>query len=134
MNIEIKGLDKELLTFILAAGQDTHPNEFSAVLRLVDGVVSELMPLPGTLSGKSSSLLQLHMLPIDRSVVGVVHSHPSPNFYPSEADKRLFAKFGYIHIICAYPYKKHCWGAFDNKGVRVELPVLDLSKEKKYYF
>jgi len=130
----IKGIDRELLELIFAASRDTHPREFSSVLRMVDDVISEILPLPGTLAGKSSSLLHLHMLPIDRSVVGVVHSHPSPNFYPSDADKHLFSKFGFIHIICAYPYNIHSWGAYDNKGERVRLPVIEAEKEEKYYF
>ena len=134
MQRNLKGIDSELMEFILEASRSTHPKEFSAVLRVEKGLITEILPLPGTLSGNSSSILQLHMLPIDRSVAGVVHSHPSPNFNPSEADKRLFSKFGYIHIICAYPYTMRSWAAYNSWGERVALEVVKVEKEEKYYF
>lgn len=131
---KIKGIDKTLLHLIFEASRSTHPKEFSAVLRQENGIISEILPLPGTLSGMRSSILKLHMLPIDSSIVGIVHSHPSPNFRPSEADIHLFAKFGFIHIICAYPYNMRSWAAYNYLGEEIQLPVLEIKKKEKYYF
>ncbi len=131
---KIRGIDRELFTLIFEASKDVFPKEFAAVLRAEKDIISEILPLPGTLAGPTSSTLQLHMLPIDRSVVGVVHSHPTPNCHPSDADRRLFSKFGFIHIICGYPYNMRSWAAYNHLGDEIELPVLVVEEKETYYF
>ncbi len=121
----IKGIRKETLSTILEASKSTHPKEFAAILRAVEKVITEILLLPGTLSGESSALFKLHMLPIDFSVVGTAHSHPSPNFHPSGADLALFQRFGFLHIIAAYPYNENSWAAWDFYGNRIWLEVVD---------
>ena len=82
------------------------------------------MPLPGTVSGDVHAVFQLHMLPIDFSVVGTVHSHPSGNYRPSEADLHLFSKFGRIHIIVGSPYTPATWQAYNHDGTPLTLDVV----------
>jgi proteasome lid subunit RPN8/RPN11 len=43
------------------------------------------------------------MLPIDFSIVGTMHSHPSGALRPSTTDLNHF--YGKIMIITAYPYR-----------------------------
>ena len=106
------------------AAVQTYPNEFVAALRAEKGVIRELLMLPGTVSGENSGIIQLHMLPIDFSVVGTVHSHPGPSNRPSDADVHLFGNFGSTHIITCLPYDMRSWRAYDYKGEPVELEVL----------
>ncbi|MCK4366315.1 MAG: Mov34/MPN/PAD-1 family protein [Thermoplasmata archaeon] len=120
-----RAIKRETIEMILEASRDIHPNEFGAILRAEEGVITEIMLLPGTLSGSRSAIFQLHMLPIDFTVVGTVHSHPSGSISPSEADIALFQKFGYIHIITGVPFDKDSWRAFDLYGEPVDLEVID---------
>ncbi len=120
-----RAIRRETLEMILAASRDTYPNEFAAVLRADEGVVTEIMPLPGTRFGEDSALLTLHMLPVDFSVVGSVHSHPSGVPEPSGADLDLFNYFGYLHIIVGAPYTMDSWRAWDHNGEPYPLEVVD---------
>ena len=118
-----RGIDQEVLELILHASRSSHPNEFAGVLRAKEGVISEVVFLPGTLSSKESAVMRLHMMPIDLTACGTVHSHPSPSPEPSEADLALFRKFGDVHIIVAFPYDEDSWRAYDHLGNRVTLEV-----------
>lgn len=114
---------KSVIDLICASAQSQHPNEFGAMLRAEKGIVSELVLLPGTVSGRSHAIFQFHMLPIDFSVRGTVHSHPGGDPRPSDADLELFRKHGTLHVIIAEPYTPRTWRAYDGRGdpVRVEV-------------
>ena len=118
-------LKRELLDFLLEAAKSSHPKEFAGVLRKRGDVIEEVLLLPGTASSDESALLKLHMLPIDPNVVGTVHSHPSPNPVPSSTDLQFFDRFGTIHIIIAYPYTLESWAAYNYRGERVDLEVVE---------
>ncbi len=121
----ISHIDRETLKFILGASRSSHPNEFAGVLRAAGDVVKEVLILPGTLSSDESAVLRLRMLPIDPSACGTVHSHPSTSASPSGEDLAMFAKFGYIHIIAAFPYDERSWKAYNHRGEEVILEVVD---------
>jgi proteasome lid subunit RPN8/RPN11 len=116
-------IDGGLLDAINEAAVQTYPNEFVAALRAEKGVINELLMLPGTISGERSGILQLHMLPIDFSVVGSVHSHPGHSARPSDADLSLFSHFGSVHIITCLPFDRTSWRAYNLRGERIELKV-----------
>src|SRR5207247_3138598 len=109
------------LRMILAASRDIYPREFGAILRAEEGVITELLLIPGTVSGNRHAIFQIHMIPTDFAVVGTVHSHPSGVYEPSDEDRALFNKFGGIHIITGYPFSETTWAAWTNKGVRIGL-------------
>lgn len=121
---KIRAIRRKTLQMILAASRETYPKEFAAILRAEEGVITELLLLPGTISGDVHAVFQLHMLPIDLSVAGTIHSHPSGNYQPSDADLRLFGHFGRVHIIVGYPYTEGTWGAYDHDGGPRELEVV----------
>jgi proteasome lid subunit RPN8/RPN11 len=125
----IRGIDKGALDLILHACRSNHPNEFAGVLRASGNVISEVLFLPGTLSSERSAVMRLHMMPIDPSACGTVHSHPSPSFEPSGADLALFRRFGDVHIIVASPYDERSWRAYNHQGNEVPLEV----KESKTF-
>ncbi len=112
------------LRMILEASRDMFPREFGAILRAEEGTIRELLLVPGTVSGKTHAIFQLHMLPPDFAVVGTVHSHPSGVFEPSDEDLALFNKFGGLHIIAGYPYGDDTWAAWTNKGERMTLRIV----------
>ena len=121
---KVTGIRRKTLQMILAASKDVFPKEFAAVLRAEEGVITELLLLPGTISGDVHAIFQLHMLPIDFSAVGTIHSHPSGNYSPSQADLELFSHFGRIHIIAGMPFIETTWQAYDHYGRPVKLEVL----------
>ncbi len=121
----IKGIRHETLDTILEASKSSYPKEFAAVLRAENKEISEILLVPGTLSGEQSAIFRLHMLPVDFTVVGTAHSHPTRNYYPSGADLNLFGRFGFIHIIAAYPYDQNSWAAWDIQGNEIELKVIE---------
>lgn len=121
---KIEGITKRTLNMIFECAKDAHPREFAAGMRHIDGVISELILVPGTISGNRSALLRLSNLPIDYSLVGIVHSHPSPNVSPSPQDINMFGRYGRVHIIVGWPYHEKSWKAYDWNGEEIELEVL----------
>jgi proteasome lid subunit RPN8/RPN11 len=115
-------LKRELLQFLLKAARSAHPREFAGVLRRRGDVIEEVLLVP-TQSSERSALLSIHMLPIDPSVIGTVHSHPEPPPLPSEEDLFFFDRFGAVHLIIAYPYTEDSWAAFNHRGERIELEI-----------
>jgi proteasome lid subunit RPN8/RPN11 len=120
----IHSIDREVIEMVNESARANHPNEFLAVLRAEAGVITEILLLPGTLSGRTSGILSLHMLPIDLSVVGTVHSHPSRSNHPSGADLDLFRRWGRVHIITCFPYDMESWRAYDIRGEEMTLKVI----------
>jgi len=122
--VEIRIIKKKALQMILESAKSSYPNEFGALLRAEEGEISELILLPGTISGNSQAIFQLYMRPIDFSIVGSAHSHPSGNYSPSEADLDFFRRTGSVHVIVGYPYTMRTWAAYNVLGERIELEVL----------
>ncbi|MFO7793138.1 MAG: Mov34/MPN/PAD-1 family protein [Candidatus Saliniplasma sp.] len=122
---EIRGITKRTLKMIMESAKDSYPNEFAAGMREIEGVISELILVPGTVSGQTSALLRLRRLPVDYSIIGVVHSHPSRNVSPSGKDLMMFGKYGRVHIIAGFPFDMDSWQAYDYNGKKVDLEVLD---------
>ncbi len=120
----VEAITRKTLRMILEASRDIYPREFGAILRAEQGVITELLLIPGTVSGNRHAIFQLHMIPTDFAVVGTVHSHPSGVYEPSDEDRALFNKFGGIHIITGYPYSEGTWAAWTNKGQRIGLKVV----------
>jgi proteasome lid subunit RPN8/RPN11 len=120
-------IEKKCLNLIFESAKSTYPNEFGGFLRVDDfekNIISEIIILPGTISGNSHTIFKLHMMPIDFSIVGTVHSHPSYSFNPSPTDLQLFQKHGKIHIIVAYPYNYKTFQSYDSYGNVIKLEIV----------
>jgi proteasome lid subunit RPN8/RPN11 len=121
-------ITRKCLELIFESSKSNYPKEFGALLRVdrVDkNTIIEVVLLPGTISGDSHAIFYLHMLPIDYSVVGTVHSHPSSIARPSDADLDLFSHFGKIHIIVGVSaYGDVSWQAYDYAGRGIVIEVI----------
>lgn len=121
----IHSIRRRTLRMILEASKSQDPEEFGALLRAEKGVIYELILLPGTISGHRHAIFQFHNLPIDFTVVGTVHSHPSGVCLPSDADLDLFRRYGWVHIITCSPFDRSSWSVFDGRGEPRKLKVVD---------
>lgn len=104
---------------ILSCARIAHPNEGILLLRgrtSKDRIVIEDLVIPPLAThGKGFASFPLFALPIDFSIVGVVHSHPSGALKPSIHDLNKF--YGRVMVIVAYPYESESDVAvFDGKG------------------
>lgn len=120
-------IEKQCLNLIFESAKSTYPNEFGGFLRVDEkhkNTISEIIILPGTISGDNHTIFKLHMMPIDFNIVGTVHSHPSSSYYPSEADFHLFQKHGKVHLIVAYPYNNETFQPYNNIGKKINIEII----------
>jgi len=96
----------ELLQTIFKSAHRLHPKEAIFLLRgkktknLIK--VSELVVPPLATYGQGFANVPVYMLPMDFSIVGTVHSHPSGNLAPSTWDLNHF--LGIILMIVGFPF------------------------------
>ncbi len=84
--------------------------------------LTELILPPLATYGHGFSGFGLHMLPMDFSLVGTMHSHPSGSLTPSSADVNHF--FGRILMIVGYPYANRTNAiAYDKDGKKLLLEI-----------
>ena len=99
-------IPSELLETILEGARQFYPRESFLILRgkkSKDVIrVSDLVVAPSAVHGRGFASYSAHMLPMDFSVVGTVHSHPSGNIRPSYVD--LNHMIGRILMIVGYPF------------------------------
>lgn len=99
-------MSKEVLDAIFEGARRLYPKETVMLLRgkkKKDAVqITDLLVPPLATYGYGFANLPLHMLPMDFSIMGMVHSHPSGNLTASDVDFNHF--FGRIMMIVGYPY------------------------------
>jgi proteasome lid subunit RPN8/RPN11 len=120
-------ITKECFSMISESAKSMYPKEFGGLLRCDDeqrDTITEIVLLPGTIAGESHAIFRMHMKPFDLSIVGTVHSHPSRSFFPSEADKQLFRKYGKVHIIIGSPYTINSWQGYDQNGEPIAVHII----------
>ena len=114
------------LQFLLEASRNIHPNEFIGLLRGEDDTIREVIVLPASRYGEGFSSVRWMTVPIDKSIVGSVHSHPSGGGRPSRMDLVYFRKTGRIHLIASHPYEDLSnVSCFDRSGSPVDLFLFD---------
>ena len=97
---------EELLQAVFEGARRLYPREIVLLLRgekkksMVK--ISEVVVPPLATYGSGFANIPLHMLPMDFSIVGTVHSHPSGNLTPSNAD--LNHVFGVVLMIVGFPF------------------------------
>jgi len=122
----VYAIDVELLDDICDSAKACYPQEFLCMLRADDGVINEMVLLPGTVNGDTHSFLNLWMAPLDFSMVGSIHSHPGYSNEPSDADIDFFGHYGGVHMIICQPYDRTSWRAYDSRGTVIPLKIVTL--------
>ena len=130
MKKKIKGIARDALEFILEVSASSHPKEFAGMLYETDQIITDV-DVPINQSSNGTTVMDLFTIPVSTHIVGSVHSHPSGELQPSDADIRLFIeKGGDYHIIVAYPYEITSWVCYDRVGNLRQLDVLDVEIEE----
>jgi len=119
-------IDDELLQTILEGARHLYPRETIVLLRgrkKKDTIsITELVIPPLADYGQGFSQIRLQMLPIDFSIVGTAHSHPSGNVSPSPADLNHYV--GHILMIAGFPFKgQENVAVYDRRGEKLKLEV-----------
>jgi proteasome lid subunit RPN8/RPN11 len=100
-------IKRTVIESILDYAKACYPKEGILLLRgktRKDRIIVEEVEIPPlSVRGLGFSNFPLYMLPIDFSIVGTMHSHPSGALRPSAADMNHF--YGRIMIIAASPYR-----------------------------
>ena len=117
-------IKRDVIKFALEIAKESYPYEFVALLTGKKGVIEELIFLPFQ-SSEDSAIIHMDMLPLGYKIYGTVHSHPSPNYMPSEQDLVMFMKYGVVHIIVYYPFNENCWKCYDRHGNEISIDIID---------
>ena len=128
----IVSIPSELLETILEGARQLYPRESFLLLRgkkSKDVIrVSDLVVAPFAVHGRGFASYSAHMLPMDFSVVGTVHSHPSGNIRPSYVD--LNHMMGRILMIVGYPFlDKRNVAVYGSDGETLALNVNAIEKD-----
>ncbi|HEX9862152.1 MAG TPA: Mov34/MPN/PAD-1 family protein, partial [Candidatus Bathyarchaeia archaeon] len=84
--------------------------------------VEELVVPPLATYGHGFANIPLHMLPMDFSIVGTVHSHPSGSLTPSDVDFNHF--FGRILMIVGVPFAdERNVAVYNSHGEKLSLQI-----------
>lgn len=116
----------ELLETIFEGAKQLYPRETILLLRGKKSsdviLVEELVVPPLAIYGDGFANIPLHMLPMDFSIVGTVHSHPSGNLAPSDVDFNHF--FGRILMIVGFPFAGvQNVAVYNSQGERLRLQI-----------
>lgn len=118
---------------ILTYARMFHPREGILLLRGKKEkhriLITDVQIPPLANHGYAFSAFPMHMLPIDFSIMGTAHSHPSGVLKPSRADLNNF--YGKIMVITAYPYRsKKDIAVFDKSGARIDYETVRINQEE----
>ena len=124
----IVSMSAELLDSIFEGAVRLYPKETFLLLRGKKSKnevrVSDLVVPPLAVYGYGFAHLPFHMLPMDFSIVGTVHSHPSGNINPSNVDINHF--FGRVLMIVGFPFaSEENVAVYDSKGEKLQFQVTD---------
>jgi proteasome lid subunit RPN8/RPN11 len=119
-------ISQDLLQTIFEGAKHLYPKETILMLRgkkkkdIVE--ITELLVPPLATYGPGFAHIPIYMLPMDFSIVGTAHSHPSGNISPSHADMNHF--FGPILMIVGYPFTdERNVAVYNRNGERLTLRV-----------
>jgi proteasome lid subunit RPN8/RPN11 len=119
-------ISQELLQTVFEGAKRVYPRETIFLLRgekKKDVItVTELLIPPLANYGRGFANVRLHMLPMDFSIIGTVHSHPSGNINPSYTD--LNHSIGSVLIIAGFPFvDERNVAVYNRKGEKLALLV-----------
>jgi proteasome lid subunit RPN8/RPN11 len=112
---------------MLSYAMDAYPKEAILLLRGRSGKdgfwITEVVIPPLATHGRGFSGFSNIMLPMDLTVMGVSHSHPSGVLEPSTHDLNHF--YGKIMVIVAYPFRSYeDIGVFNRNGDKLSHEIV----------
>lgn len=121
-------ITRQVADGIITFAKARHPNEMVLVLQGKSSsekiTVEGLIIPPFASSGPFYSGFPIHDLPFDSSYVGSAHSHPGGSNKPSLEDlNRGF--YSSVSIIISHPYEDETIAAYNRKGEKLELKIVD---------
>ncbi len=126
--------EKSVADSILSYSLDAYPREGILLLRGKadkNGIlINDIVIPPLATHGRGFSSFSNIMLPMDLSLMGISHSHPSGALRPSVHDLNHF--YGKIMVIAAYPFQSYDHIAvFNSRGERLYHEIVpDSSSER----
>lgn len=122
--IEKAIINGEALKVFLNFCKSFHPRENVMLIRgrIKNRIaeVKEFLIPPFSNYGEGFSSFPLFTLPLDFSIIGVAHSHPSGEATPSLEDLNHF--YGKIMIIAGYPYDEVC--VYNSKAKKIPFEII----------
>jgi proteasome lid subunit RPN8/RPN11 len=119
-------LPQDILETIYSGARKLYPRESFLLLRgkkrknIIS--ITDLVLAPFAVHNEESAHFNPYMLPVDFSLIGTVHSHPSGNISPSNVDLNYF--FGRILMIVGYPFESEsCIAVYDSNGNKIKLEI-----------
>ena len=121
-------IKRDCLKTILTIAKAAHPRETLLLLRgtVKSGValIYEALLPPVLYTTSNCIAINPYRLPIDFTIIGVAHSHPSGSLRPSTRD--LHSKYKLFLMIVRYPYESEMdVAAYTYDGKRLKLRVVD---------
>ena len=114
-----------MLEEMLAFAKERHPKEAVMLLRGSVNreaiIITDYLFPPFATTSSISAIYPIHMLPIDFSIVGSAHSHPSGSLEQSTQD--LHSIYGRISLLMAYPYGLGDVAAYNKQAERLVIRV-----------
>lgn len=122
-------LKASVINSLLSYARNSHPNEGILLLRgkvsKDEIMVKEVVIPPFATHGEGFSSFPLHTLPLDLSIVGTAHSHPSGVLKLSLEDLTNF--YSRMMVVMAYPYNSEKDIAiFDSEGNVIKYSISSL--------
>lgn len=121
-------MERKLLEAILHNAKRLYPKEMVLLLRGKKQhnqvMIKEAVIPPLATYGEGFASIPLYMLPMDFSIIGTLHSHPSGSLNPSPEDLNHF--WGSILIICSFPFiNETCVAAYNHNGERLNIKLIE---------
>ncbi len=119
-------ISQTLMEAILENAKLLYPKETILLLRgekSKDTIkITDLIVPPLATYGQGFAIIPTHMLPMDFSIIGTIHSHPSGNLTPSSADLNHF--WGKILMIVGFPFvDDRNVAVYNHEGERLTLEI-----------
>ena len=123
--MQITGMYEDVLTLLLQIAKDSFPSEFLAELSHTNGIIDDILIIPGTITNQVSAFIRNDTRPLILNLAGTAHSHPNGVLAPSATDTMNFAKLGgTCHIIIGPPFTRDSWKAFHSDGTARTLAIV----------
>ena len=116
-------IDTKLFSALREFAKSNHPKEIVVLLRGrkngSDTLITDYLIPPFSVGGRNFTSFPSNILPIDFTIVGTAHSHPTGILKPSIRDFHNF--YGRIMVIIGPPYNNSKVAAYNKNGDK--LPV-----------